>query len=106
MWAVTDTNLSMAEGDYGIKLPIIVHGAEFAASDTLRFTFLEAPNKREILQKEYTEIEQNTVNLEFLESESSLFTPGNYYYRLDWYQSGNFMCNIIPQSIFRVVDKA
>ena len=54
-WNVTNLNLSMAEGDYGIALPVPV---------------------------------------------------GGYVYCLDWYQNGNFMCNIIPSAQFKVVDKA
>jgi hypothetical protein len=40
------------------------------------------------------------------EEESALFPVGVYCYRLDWYQEGTFMCNIIPDAVFKVVDKA
>ena len=85
----------MAEGDYGIELPVTISGTTMSASDTLKF-----------LEKEYAGNAQNTVNLVLTETESEMFTPKNYVYRLDWYQSGSFMCNVIPESIFKVVDKA
>lgn len=106
MWAVTGTNLQMAEGDYGVSLPVTVSGTTLTNNDTLRFTFLAAKNGRTILEKEYVGNAQNTVNLVLTESESALFTPKCYVYRLDWYQSGSFMCNVIPEAVFKVVDKA
>lgn len=96
----------MAEGDYGIQLPVVVSGVTFDASDSLLFTFKYAMNQSNMLTKEYTNIEQNTVNLEFTEEESAIFTVGTYCYRLDWYENGNFMCNLIPKAVFKVVDKA
>ena len=106
MWAVNGTNLQMAEGDYGISLPVTVSGTTLTSNDTLRFTFLTAKNGRVILEKEYAGNAQNTVSLELTEAETALFTPKSYVYRLDWYQDGTFMCNVIPEAVFKVVDKA
>ena len=105
MWAVTGINLQMAEGDYGIELPVTISGTTLTASDTLKFVILTARNGRVILEKRYTP-ENNTINLELPEEESALFPPKMYVYRLDWYQNGSFMCNIIPEAYFKVVDKA
>ena len=105
MWAVTGMALTMAEGDYGISLPVTVSGATMTNNDTLRFTFLAAKNGDTILEKEYTPA-NNSVSLEFTEAESALFPPKTYLYRLDWYQDGAFMCNVIPEAVFKVVDKA
>ena len=33
MWVVNKNDLTMAEGDYGIALPITVSGIEFTAND-------------------------------------------------------------------------
>lgn len=106
MWAVQGLTIQMAEGDYGIQLPVTVSGTTLTASDTLKFVILTAKNGRVLLEKEYTNISENTVNLELTEEESALFTPRIYTYRLDWYQDGQFMCNVIPEATFRVVDKA
>ena len=43
-WIVNDTMLQMAEGDFGIELPFAVTGTTLAASDSIRFTFTNAPN--------------------------------------------------------------
>ena len=105
MWSENQTNITMAEGDYGIQLPITVKGTEFTANDVLRLTFKKTINSPVILEKEYTP-SQNVVNLEFTEEESAKFPVGGYVYSLDWYQDGNFLCNIIPLAQFKVVDKA
>lgn len=106
MWYITGTSLQMVEGDYGISLPVTVSGTTLTTNDALKFVFKSAPNGETILTKEYTNITQNTVNLELTDAESALFSVGNYFYSLDWYQSGVFMCNIIPQAVLKVVDKA
>lgn len=95
----------MAEGDYGIALPFNVTGTTLTAQDTLRFTFKTAVNGETILEKEYTTT-NNAANLVFTEEESDMFKVGKYVYRLDWYQNGLFMCNLILSGVFRVVDKA
>ena len=106
MWNVTDNNLQMAEGDYGIDLPVELHGMTLGASDSIRITFKDRKNGNEILVKDFNNIVDNTANLVFTEAESAKFPVGVYVYSLDWYQNGNFMCNIILCSTFRVVDKA
>ena len=106
MWAVQGMTIQMAEGDYGIQLPITVSGTTLTASDALKITILTAKNGRVILEKEFTNISDNTVNLELTEAETALFEPKIYVYRLDWYQDGQFMCNLFSEASFRVVDKA
>ena len=105
-WNVTGQNLAMAEGDYGIQLPVTISGTTLGAQDSVKLTFKTAMNGVVILEKEFTGITANTVNLELNETESALFSVGTYAYALDWYQDGNFMCNIIPCASFKVVDKA
>jgi len=106
MWRVNGQDLSMAEGDYGIQLPITINGTEFTANDSLRITFKTARNGETILEKDFSIIVDSTINLELSETESALFPVGVYAYALDWYQNGNFLCNIIPCATLRVVDKA
>ena len=106
MWNAVSQNISMTEGDFGVQLPVTVSGTSLTPADTLRFTFLDAPNGSVILSKSFSAISDNTVNLELAEAESALFTPGTYCYRLDWYQDGAFMCCLIPSATFKVVDKA
>ena len=105
MWTVNNKDIRMAEGDYGVDLPVTVSGATFTASDILKFTFKDKVNGTTVLEKEYTPTD-NKVNLKFTEAESALFSVGAYVYSLDWYQNGVFMYNIIPSAILKVVDKA
>lgn len=95
----------MAEGDWGVALPITVDEVTLTSNDLLKFIFKDQNNGNVILTKEYTPVE-NTVNLSFTEEESALFPVGQYVYSLDWYQSGAFLCNIIPTATLKVVDKA
>lgn len=106
MWAVNGNNLKMCEGDFGIQLPIKVNGVTLTNADSLRITIKDLPNCNTILVKEFDNITNNTVNLEFTEEESALFHVGTYVYCLDWFQNGLFLCNIIPSASFKVVDKA
>lgn len=106
MWNVSGTTLGMVEGDFGIKLPVKISGATLSASDSVKLTFKTKPNGAEILVKDFDNIQQNTVQLELTEAETALFPVGSYVYSLDWYQDGNFMCNIIPSATMKVVDKA
>lgn len=104
-WSVKNTTLSMAEGDWGVALPITVDEVTFTENDVLKFTFKDQNNGNTLLIKEYPPVE-NTVNLSFTEAETALFPVGQYVYSLDWYQSGAFLCNIIPTATLKVVDKA
>ena len=105
-WEVNGQNLSMAEGDYGVELPLTISGVTLGASDYIKVSFKDKKNGNVILEKSFNEITRNTVNIVFSEAESELFPVGVYVYRLDWYQSGNFMCNIIECADFKVVDVA
>lgn len=104
-WSVKGNNLTMVEGDWGVELPITVDDVTFAQNDMLRFTFKDQVNGKTLLEKEYTPVE-NTVNLVFSESETEQFPVGSYVYSLDWFQSGAFLCNIIPSATLKVVEKA
>lgn len=106
MWNVNGQDLKMVEGDWGIQLPVTVSGTTLTASDELKLTIKTAINGDTIVSKTFTNIQQNTVNLELTEAESALLPVGTYVYLLDWYQDGAFMCNIIPSAQFKVVEKA
>lgn len=106
MWGVVGYNLTMAEGDFGISLPITVTGPTFTAQDSVKLTVKDSMNGNTLLEKDYTNITQNTVNLELTSAETALLPVGLYVYSLDWYQLGHFLCNIIPAAGWKVVDKA
>lgn len=105
-WSVNGNNLSKAEEDYGVELPLELSGMTLGAQDCIKIVFKDKKNGDVILEKDFSNIVDNTVNLVFTEEESALFPVGSYVYRLDWYQNGNFMCNIIECATLKVVDKA
>ena len=105
MWDVSGQDLKMCEGDWGVALPITISGTTLTASDEVKFT-LKAADGTTLVTKTFNNISQNTVQLTITEEESALLPIGVYVYSLDWYQSGAFMCNIIPHALFKVVDKA
>lgn len=106
MWNVSDLTIKMAEGDWGVALPIAVTGTTFTAADELAFVIKTKMNGDEILTKTFGTITQNTISLELTEAESALLPVGGYVWRLDWYQDGAFLCNVVPNATFKVVDKA
>lgn len=106
MWNVNGQDLKMTEGDFGLQLPVTISGTTFAAADEVKLTIKDSANGTTIIEKTFSNITDNTVELEFTEEESELLPVGGYVYVLDWYQDGAFMCNIIPSASFRVVDKA
>lgn len=107
-WAVNDeTNeIAMAIGDFGIQLPVDIEDTTLANNDSVKIVIKNRMNGAVIVEKEFTNIQENSFNFELTEAESAKFPVGRFVYRLDWYQDGNFMCNIIPDGVFRVVNKA
>lgn len=106
MWNVIGQDLRMVEGDYGLELPITITGPTFGTNDEVKLTIKTARNGDTILEKVFSEISQSTIKLELTEEESRQLPVGSYVYVLDWYQSGAFLCNLIPAASFKVVDKA
>ncbi len=106
MWTVYGQTLKMAEGDWGIALLVTVTGATLDQSDSLKITVKTAINGSTVLEKSFSGIQDNTVRLELSEEETALLAVGQYVYCVDWYQNGNFLCNLVPFAAFWVVDKA
>ena len=106
MWVVYGNNLGMTEGDYGIELPVTIHGITLQAADSLKFIFKTATDGDVLLEKDYSNIQDNTAYLEFTEAESELFEANmTYVFSLDLYQEGEFLCNVIPRGVFKVENK-
>ena len=106
MWIVNNLDFKMVEGDWGVELPITFEDITLTASDELKFVIKSASDGDVLVTKVFTNISENTINLALTESETALLPVGTYAYTLDWYQSGAFLCNLIPCGIFRVVNKA
>ena len=105
MWKSNGYEMTMTEGDFGIELPIKISGTTITASDEVKFTLIDEPNGNTIIEKTFDHIVNNTFILELTEAESALLPVGVYYYTLDWYQDGAFMCNVVERARFKVVDK-
>lgn len=95
----------MTEGDYGLDLPIRIIGATFDSGDKIKMTIKDKANGTTILEKEFDNIVNNTINFNLTEQETKLFKPINYVYSLDWYRNEYFLCNIVPNGKFDVEDK-
>lgn len=104
MWVTTANGIQMTVGDYCIELPITIVGTTITSSDSVKMRFKDLDGSV-VLEKEYSNIAQNTFNFELTEEETALFPVGVYSYSMDWYQNGNFMCNLIPIGLFKVVGK-
>ena len=92
----------MAVGDFGIALPITLSGATVGVADEMTLTIRGGGV---FLEKTFSDIQNNTIQMELTEEESAALPVGTYEWSLDWYQGGVFMCNIIPRVPFKVVSK-
>jgi len=106
MWNVNGQNLTMTEEDWGISLPYTFSGVTLTEHDAIRLTIKTAVNGDTLIEREYTNISQNKIEFSLTEEESALLPVGSYVYKLDWYQDGAFMCNVIPFATLKVVEKA
>ena len=106
MWRAVGTDITMTAGDWGVALPVTVTGTTLTSSDKLALTVVRADTGATVLEKEFTNITDNTVDFELTAAESANLTPGEYRYNLDWYQDGVFLCCLVGNASFRVVSKA
>lgn len=101
--------IEMVEGDFGLVLPIIIEsdsGTIFGSEDEFTIKIFKSINTEPIINKTYSNITNNTIDFELTESESLLLPVGIYYYDLDWYENGVFMCNILAKENYVVLEKA
>ena len=95
----------MTEGDYGVSVPIVVKGVTIDSGDTVLLTVKKSKNGSLVLEKEFTGITSNTIDLEFTEDETMMLKVGNYVYSLDWYKDGEFYYCLVENSKLKVGDK-
>lgn len=105
MWNADDkTNaIEMTVGDYGIKLPISISNITVGQYDEMRIKI--ANQNATILELTFSNISNNSIDLELTAEQSAKLKVGQYLYSLDWYQNGSFMCNLIKRALFKVVAK-
>lgn len=100
-----DNSIFMSEGDYGVALPFTFSGISIASQDELKLTIMDPKDDTTIIEKTFSNIQNNSFNLELTSSESELLNPGNYVYLIDWYQEGHFLCNLLPATRWVVMGK-
>lgn len=101
--------IEMIEGDYGLVLPIQleVEGEEtITAEDTFVIKICQKVNETPLVEKSYSDIQNNTIEFSLTENESEKLSVGNYLYDLDWYNGQVFLGNLIAKSKFMVKEKA
>lgn len=103
MWASDGYSITMTAGDYGIKLPVMLSNITITSAD--EFSIRITKGGAAIVELTFSDIQDNTFDIELTREQSDKLRVGNYLYSLDWYQNGHFMCNIIPTSSFKVVTK-
>ena len=104
MWKADGNNIQMTVGDYGIKLPISISSITVGQYDEMRFKI--ANQNAAVLELTFSNISNNSIDLELTAEQSAKLRVGSYIYSLDWYQNGSFMCNLIERALFKVVAKA
>jgi hypothetical protein len=75
-----------------------------SSEDELKLTVKNAAGEV-VLEKVYSNIQDNRISVELTSEESALMPPGNYVYGIDWYQNGVFQCNLLPVSRWAVMNK-
>lgn len=108
MFKVTDNNIEMTEGDYGIVLPMDLElEGTISASDSFKITIYEAIDADPIITKPYNNISDNRIEFSLTEEESKLLKAGKrYYWDLDWYFEKIFLNNIVAKAKLKINEKA
>ena len=108
MWntkSKNSTDLTMTEGDWGVSIPITVKGVVIDSADSVLLTIKKTKNGKAYLEKTFTSITHNTIDLSFTESESDDLKVGTYLYTLDWYKNGVFYYCLVNNGKLKVEDK-
>lgn len=109
MFKTKGHKIEMTEGDFGIVLPfelILKEGETIDSGDVFKINIYKEINADPIVAKEYTNIQNNTIDFVLSENDTELLEVGSYYYDLDWYSGETLLNNIIPEEDFEVIEKA
>lgn len=98
--------LEMIEGDFGIKLPVEIEGVTVEEKDSISLKVFKEMNANPVISKTFTNISNNTIELEFFKEESKILSVGNYYYDIDWFRGEEFLGNIAAKKKMKVKEKA
>jgi len=101
--------LEMIEGDYGLALPfeLTTDDAEIISDqDNFSVKIFKEINGQPLIEKTYSNIQNQTIEFVLTKEESNLLPVGSYYYDLDWYQGQYFLGNLVAKAVFLVKEKA
>lgn len=98
--------IEMVEGDYGIVLPIRLENRTLSSNDKFSIKIFKEINEEPIVEKEYSNIKDNTIEFKLTKEETALLSVGKYVYDLDWFQDNAFLGNILAKKKFTVKEKA
>lgn len=104
MFRTEANDIYMTEGDFNVTLPMTVTGTTIASGDSLKVTIKNGNTK--LVEVESNNISDNTFNFVLTEEQTNALPVGKYFYSLDWYRNGNFMCCLIEKARYEVTDKA
>ena len=99
------TDITMTEGDFGVSIPIVVQGITIGSGDSVLLTIKKTRNGSAYIEKVFTDIVANTIDLSFTESETDDLKVGSYVYTLDWYKGSQFMYCLVNNGKLKVEDK-
>ncbi|MGX8704090.1 MAG: hypothetical protein ACSW8H_06535 [bacterium] len=106
MWKVSNDNISVSRGDFGIGLQFSVAGVPVQSGDSLRVVIKQCVGGPVLISKEFTDISGGSFEMSFTEEEAQNLKPGNYVWRLDWFKSGVFQDCLVENAAFKVVMRA
>ena len=100
--------IEMVEGDYGLTLPITlnVDDTVFNSEDQFAIKIFKEVDGEPLVSKEYSNINNNTIEFSLTQEESNKLPKGRYYYDIDWFQGNSFLGNVVGKKVFKVLDKA
>lgn len=101
--------LEMVEGDFGLILPIeleVDNDETITSDDSFSIKIYKEINGQAIIEKNYSNLQDNTINFQLSKEESERLLVGRYFYDLDWYQGNTFLGNIIAKAYLTVREKA
>lgn len=99
----------MIYGNYGIELPITMTITNendehiiIANDEKIKFVIKKCNEIK--YEKDYTNVENNTIYLNFTQEESELLLAGEYTYSIDWYKENIFKGTLVNGNDF-IVEK-
>lgn len=101
--------LEMVEGDFGLIIPfelMLEDEESISELDSFSIKIFTEINTEPIIEKIYTDIQNNIIEFELSKQESLKMPVGTYYYDVDWFQGQNFLGNIIKKAKIDVLEKA